>query len=166
MEHKIVKNPLTAVDVQRLWTAFPDLLPDGRVITHDQIEAVLQEPRTSARYRRVVSKWRRQLWTERSVVLDGISARGRGYVSVTNEEMPRQGHRDGRVGLRKIKKAIAVAATPEDAALSEHTRRYRLLFVAAMEKTVRDHQRTLKDVMQALGPVKQLRQAPTTSPET
>lgn len=152
----IVKNPRTDADVNLLWTVFPDLLPDGREVTHEQIEAVLKEPRVSARYRRVVTKWRRRLFTERRVYLDGQTALGRGFVALTPDEMVRFANRRVREAGRRIRKAIAVAAAPNDAELSEDVRRYRGLLEAAMVKMANENRSTLRAVSKALVPMKQL----------
>src|SRR5688500_4242443 len=96
------KNPRTDVDVALLWKVFPDLLPDGREITHEQIEAVLHESRVSSRYKRVVTKWRKQLLNERAIWLDGLAAQGRGFVALTPDEMVRFGNRGVRTAGRKL----------------------------------------------------------------
>lgn len=153
---KIEKNPRTDVDVQLLRDVFPDLLPDGREVTHAQIETVLSEARISARYKRVVAKWRRQLLMERGIWLDGLLAQGRGFVALTPDEMVRFGNRGVRAAGRKLRKALVVASTPNDAALSDQTRRWRGLLTIAMEKIAQEHKTTLREVGKALAPMKQL----------
>jgi len=153
---KIVKNPRTDVDVQLLCDVFPDLLPDGREITHAQVEAALHANRRTARYRTVVAKWRRRVMRERCVFLDGISAQGRGFVALTPDEMVRYGNRNVRHAGRKIRKALAVASTPDDRSLSEETRKYRALLTVAMTKILAQHGDSLRDVSRALQPMKQL----------
>lgn len=155
---RIIKNPNTDADVQVLRTVFPDLLPDGREITHEQIEAALRESRKSSRYKRTVSKWRRQLFAERRVFLDGQVASGRGFVALTPDEMVRFANRRVREVGRKLRKAIAVASAPNDAELSEDVRRYRGLLETALVKMAHEHRTTLRDVTRALAPMKQLPQ--------
>lgn len=155
----IEKNPRTDVDVQLLWTVFPDLVADGRVITHEQIEAVLKESRLSARYRRVMKKWRQQLLAERAVCLDGQVAQGRGFVVLTPDEMVRFGNRKVREAGRKIRKALMVAAAPADAALSDDVRRYRGLLMVAAEKIAAQHKTALREISTALSPQRQLPRA-------
>lgn len=152
----IEKNPRTNVDVDLLWKVFPDLLPDGREVTHEQIEAVLHESRLSARYRRVVAKWRRQLLNEKGVCLDGQMAHGRGFVALTPDEMVRFGNRQVRQAGRKIRKGLQVASAPDDAALSADVKRYRGLLMTAMEKIHQSHKGMLRDVSRALAPIRQL----------
>jgi hypothetical protein len=153
---KIEKNPLTDVDVQLLCDVFPDLLPDGRLITHEQIEAALREHRITSRYKRVVEKWRRRLLDERSVFLDGMVANGRGFVALTPDDMVRFGNRNVRSIGRKLRKTLKVMLTPDDAALSEDTRRYRGLLTVALEKINAEQRSVLREVTRALAPMKQL----------
>lgn len=155
---RIIKNPNTDADVQLLRTVFPDLLPDGREVTHEQIEAALRESRKSSRYKRTVNKWRRQLFAERRVFLDGQTASGRGFVALTPDEMVRFANRRVREVGRKLRKAIAVASAPNDVELSEDVRRYRGLLEAAMVKMAAENRTTLRDVTRALAPMKQLPQ--------
>lgn len=156
---KIEKNPKTEADIQLLMRVFPDLLPDGRCITHEQIEAVLKIPRLASRYRTVVRKWRRQLFDERHVWLDGQTAEGKGFIALTPDEMVRYGNRGVRSAGRKLKKAIVVMSAPSDGQLSEGLRQYRQLLLAATEKIIREHRSTLREVGRALAPMKQLPRA-------
>lgn len=75
---KFVREPRTDADVQLLLHTFVDLLPDGRLITHEAIEAALKMQRHAARYRTVTKHWRRILFQEQRVFLDGRSAEGHG----------------------------------------------------------------------------------------
>jgi hypothetical protein len=156
MTGPIVKNPRTDVDVALLRDVFPDLLPDGREVTHSQIEAALRTTRITPRYKNVVGKWRKQVLQERGVWLDGMYAHGRGFVCLTPDEMVRFGNRGVRQAGRKIRKALMVASTPDDVALSEEMRKYRGLLTVAMEKIARDHKSILREVSKSLAPMKQL----------
>lgn len=156
---QIVKNPRNEADVRLLLDVFPDLLPDGRVITHEQLEAVLKMPRLGGRYKTVVTKWRRILFTEKRVYLDGRVAEGQGFVCLTPNEMVRFGNREVRSAGRKVKKAIAVSAAPNDEELSEEMRRYRSLLQAAAIKIAHEHKQTLREVSKAMAPMKQLPRA-------
>lgn len=152
----IQKNPRTDVDVELLAKVFTNILPDGSELTHEQIEAVLVESRHSPRYKRVVTKWRRQLLNERGVWLDGMIAQGRGFVALTPDEMVRFGNRGVRQAGRKIRKALMIAAAPDDKALSEGMRKYRALLTVAMERIANEHKSVLRDVSKALAPMKQI----------
>lgn len=152
----IEKNPRNDVDVALLWKVFPDLLPDGREITHEQLETVLTMNRAQSRYRTVLVKWRRQLLTERGIWLDGQLAHGRGFVVLTPDEMVRFGNRGVRAAGRKFRKALAVVSAPKDEQLSEDTRKYRGLLEAAIEKIVTENKTVIRAIGKALTPLKQL----------
>lgn len=152
----IEKNPRTDVDVAALHKVFPDLLPDGREIAHEQIEAVLQITRLQSRYRTVVNRWRKDLLAERGLWLDGQLAQGRGFVVLTPDEMVRFGNRSVRAAGRKLRRALAVVAAPKDEQLSEDTRRYRGLLEAAIVKIANENRTQIRAIGKALAPVKQL----------
>lgn len=156
---KLIKNPRTDVDVALLNAVFPDLLPDGREITHEQVEAVLKMNRAMNRYRAVTSRWRRNLLSERGVYLDGQLAQGRGFIVLTPDEMVRFGNRSVRTAGRKLRKAIAVVAAPKDEQLSENTRRYRQLLGAAIEKIEAENRSSIRAIGKSLAPMKQLPRA-------
>ncbi len=153
---KIDKNPRNDVDVALLHKVFPDLLPDGREITHEQIEAVLTMNRAMSRYHTVVNKWRKQLLQERGIWLDGLLAQGRGFVVLTPDEMVRFGNRGVRAAGRKFRRALAVVSAPKDDQLSEDTRRYRRLLEAAIIKITTENKSTIRSIGKALTPMKQL----------
>ena len=161
----IEKNPRTDVDVALLREVFCDLLPDGREVTHEQVEAVLREARTSARYRRVVLKWRRQLLFERAVYLDGQMAHGRGFICLTPDEMVRFGTRQVRAAGRKLRKGLRVAGTPDDSKLSAEVRRGRQMLAVVVAKLELASQGALKDISRALAPPPSLPQRPRPSDE-
>lgn len=153
---KIQKDPRNDADVQMLLKVFSDITADGRVITHEQIEGVLRVSRANARYRTVVNKWRRLLQYERCVYLDGMGGHGRGFVSLTPDEMVRFSNRGVRAAGRKLRRMIAVVSMPDDAVLSESTRQYRAVLLLATEKLALEHRSLLRDVSRALAPMKQL----------
>jgi hypothetical protein len=153
---KIIRNPKTDADVEHLWRVFPDILPDGRVVTHEQLEAVLLMNRAQSRYHTVVNRWRKRLFHERGVWLDGQTAMGSGFIALTPDEMVRFGNRGVRTAGRKIRRALAVASAPDDRQLSADVRRYRGLLSAAMERIAKAHTATLREVSKAMAPMKQL----------
>jgi hypothetical protein len=153
---KIEKNPRNDVDVALLQKIFPDLLPDGREITHEQLEAALVMNRAQSRYKTVLNKWRQVLLRERGIWLDGQLAHGRGFVVLTPDEMVRFGNRSVRAAGRKFRKSLAVVSAPKDEQLSEDTRRYRGLLEAAIEKIVSENRSTIRAIGKALTPLKQL----------
>jgi hypothetical protein len=156
---QIVKNPRNDADVALLWKVFPDLLPDGREITHEQLEAVLMMNRAQGRYRTVLMKWRKQLLAERGMWLDGQVAQGRGFVVLTPDEMVRYGNRGVRAAGRKLRRALSVVSAPKDEQLSEDTRKYRGLLEAAIVKIAAENKSTIRAIGKALTPMKQLPRA-------
>jgi hypothetical protein len=153
---KIVKNPKTDADVKLLRDVFGRVLPDGTEIAHEQIEAVLRIPHASSRYRAVTHKWRRELFQENGVYLDGRAAEGRGFVALTPDQMIRFANRGVRAAGRKLRRMIAVASAPDDDALSPQLRQYRQALLAATERIAREHRAQLRDVSRSLSSPKQL----------
>lgn len=159
MNMKIVKNPRTEADVQLLLSVFPDVVQDGRRITHEQIEIVLKMTKLTSRYRTVVNRWRRVLFTERRVFLDGRIGDGSGFIALTPDEMVRFANREVRASGRKLKKALAVGSAPNDAELSVGMLKYRQLLEAAMLRIAQEQRTVLRAVSKALPPMKQLPRA-------
>lgn len=155
----IERNPQNDADVQILLRLFPDVLPDGRTITHEQIETALRLSRVSSRYKTVTGKWRRVLMDEKCVFLDGLSGEGRGFVALTPDEMVRYANRSVRTAGRRLRKALVVASMPDDAALSEDVRLYRARLTVAVEQIARQHRAALRDVSRSLLPMQQLPKA-------
>lgn len=149
-------NPQTDADVHLLLRSFPTILPDGSLIPHDQVERVLRVPHNDPRYKTAVSRWRKVLIAERCVYLDGIAARGKGFISLTPDEMVRFGNRSVRAAGRKLRRAMQIISLPEDKQLSADTLKYRGLLSTALEKIANDHRTALRDVTHALAPLKQL----------
>lgn len=156
---KIAKNPSTDADVQLLLAVFPDLVPDGRRLTHEQLESVLKMSHLSSRYRTVVNRWRRLLFVERRVFLDGRIGDGTGFIALTPDEMVRFANREVRSAGKKLKKAIAVASAPNDDELTVSMLSYRRLLEAAAVRIAQEHRSALKYVSKALRPMKQLPRA-------
>ncbi|HWB15960.1 MAG TPA: hypothetical protein VG538_06085 [Vicinamibacterales bacterium] len=150
------RDPQNDADVRLLMQVFPDILPDGRTITHAQLEGALKLSRVSSRYKTVVNKWRKILQAERCVYLDGMIGRGHGFVSLTPDEMVRFSNRTVRASGRKLKKALAVVSMPDDHQLSQDTLKYRGLLQAALEKISVEQRAAIRDVTRALAPMKQL----------
>lgn len=155
----ITKNPRNDVDVALLTKVFPDLLPDGREITHEQLETVLTMNRAQSRYRTVVNRWRRQLLRERGIWIDGQLAHGRGFVVLTPDEMVRCGNRGICAAGRKFRRQLAIVSAPKDEQLSADNRRYRALLETAMVKIITENKATLRSIGTALSPMKQLPRA-------
>jgi hypothetical protein len=141
---------------------FSELLPDGRVIRHDDIEAVLRLNRRQPYYKTVVKHWRKDLFHEQRLYLDGRSALGDGFKVLTPDEMIRFSNRLVRAVGRALKKAVAIAATPrDDELIDSNVRAYRARLLSAAEQMLSNNGRLLREVSAELRAPRQLpRSAP------
>lgn len=156
----IEKNPKVASDVELLLGRFRDLLPDGRLIAHSEIESLLSLDRKQSRYHTVTAKWRAVLLTEQRVFLDGRSANGNGFISLTPDEMVRYSNRRVRQVGRILRKAITVGSLPDPSELkSSEMRTYQARLLLLCEQVVQTHKRGLVDLTRALQPPRQLPRA-------
>ncbi len=156
MAARFERNPRIDTDVQLLLGRFRDLIPDGRVVAHTEIENLLRIPRRSARYLTVTRKWRDVVFNEYHVYLDGRAAHGDGFRALTPEEMVRFGHRTVRFVGRQLRKAIKVAALPDPSELSANSRLFQARFMVAVEQITSTHRRVLIDLSKAMQPPRQL----------
>lgn len=154
------KNPRVSADVELLLGRFRDLLPDGRVIAHQEIETLLRTPRTSSRYKLVTKKWREIVLRENRVFLDGRSAFGQGFQSLTPDDMIRYSHKRVRQVGRILQKAIRVASLPDPSELrSSETRNYQARLMVACEQIAQAHKHVLLDLTKGLQPPRPLPRA-------
>lgn len=155
---EFIQHPQTDADVKRLLDSVPDLVADGRLITHESVERILVMHREQARYKTVVRHWRRAVFQERHVFLDGRSAEGHGWKALTPDEMIRFANREVRGLGRRLKRALILAATPQDDEITDpNSRLYRARLLSATEQIAQAHGRVVRDLSQALKPPRQLR---------
>lgn len=150
MADRFTRDPQTEADVAHLMAAYTDLAADGRVVTHDALEGLLLVSRQTPRYRTVIRHWRRAMMRERGLYLDGITARGAGFVAAKPDETVRCGRRDVRSASRKLKRGLAVMSLPADDALSDGVRFYRSRLAVAINHLSQQHAASLRDVSRAL----------------
>jgi hypothetical protein len=150
------KNPRIDADVQLLLGRFRDLIPDGRVIPHEEIERLIKLNRQSSRYLTVTRRWRDVEFHEHHVFLDGRAALGHGFKSLTPEEMVRYSHRTVRQVGRKLQKAIRVAALPDPSELTADSRIFQARLMVAVEQITSTHKRVLIDLSKAMQPPRTL----------
>jgi hypothetical protein len=156
----ITRNPKVDADVEVLLGRFRDLIPDGRIIAHQEIESLLRIGRRQGRYQTVTNRWRRILLDEQRVFLDGRAARGQGFKVLTPDEMVRYGNAEIRAVGRKVRKAIKVASLPDPAELTtSELRNYQARLLVACHQVERDHKRVLLDLTRALQPPRALPRA-------
>jgi len=147
------RNPRIDADVQLLLGRFRDLLPDGRLLQHVEIESLLKLTHTSSRYRSVTDKWRRVLFEEQHLYLDGRGGRGLGFVVLTPDEMIRFANRRVRAVGRALHKAIRIIATPRPEDLTDSaTRVYQARLLVVTEQVLNTHKHALLDMTKALRP--------------
>ena len=154
---KIEKNPQIEVDVNLLLERMSDLLPDGSVVQHAQIESLLSLRRGESRYKTVTNRWRRTIFDERGIYLDGMTAMGEGYRALTPDEMIRFANRRVRTTGRALKKALAIASAPRDDEITDgNLRAYRARLVGAVAEIAKMNTKALREIASALRPPKQL----------
>lgn len=154
---RLERNPRVDADVQVLLGRFRDLIPDGRIIAHEEIETLLKLNRRQGRYLTVTGKWRKVLLNEQRVFLDGRSAGGRGFSVLTPDEMIRYSNKRVRQVGRILRKAIQVASLPDPSELkSSEMRNYQARLFVACEQLVSTHKHVLLDLTKALQPPRQL----------
>src|SRR5262245_49736102 len=157
---QFVKSPRIEADVQLLLGKFRDVLCDGRVIRHEEIEAAIALSRKDHRYRTVTNGWRRVLMDEQRVFLDGRSALGQGFKALTPDDMIRYSNKRVRAIGRMLKKAIAVASLPHPSELREdQTRLYQARLLTAIHQLEGTHRRVVLDLSKALQPPRALPRA-------
>jgi hypothetical protein len=153
---RFMKQPRIDADVQLLLGRFRDLLPDGTVIQHAEIERLLNLKRRDGRYQTVTKRWRQVLFEEQRIFLDGRAALGQGFKSLTPDDMVRYSNKRVRAIGRLLRKAIAVAALPQPNELSTDARVYQARLLLAAEQIMTTHKRVLVDLSTALKPPRQL----------
>lgn len=153
---RFVRSPRIDADVQVLLGRFRELLPDGRLIAHDEIEPLLKVSRRDSRYHTVTNRWRQILFHEQRIFLDGRSARGQGFIALTPDDMVRYSNKRVRAVGRLLRKAIAIASLPHPSELSSDTRVYQARLLLAAEQVMTTHKRVLVDLSTALKPPRQL----------
>jgi len=154
---RFTRSPRIEADVQLLVGRFRDLLPDGRVIRHEDIEQPLGLSRKDSRYQTVTNRWRRVLMEEQRVFLDGRSALGHGFKALTPDDMIRFSNKRVRSVGRLLKKAIEVASLPHPSELRENeTRLYQARLLTAIHQLDSAHRRVVVDLTAALRPPRAL----------
>lgn len=160
MAARFERNPRIEADVDLLLGRFRDLIPDGRVIAHEEIESLLKMNRRQSRYKTVTDRWRKTLLEEQRVFLDGRAALGAGFKALTPDDMVRYGNNRVRAVGRVLKKAIRVASLPDPSELSStQLRTYQARLMVAAEQILQKHHHVLVDLSKAIQPARQLPRA-------
>lgn len=101
---------------------------DGRLIPHEVIERILGLDHRSHRYRTIISRWRRELLNgPENVYLNGILARGKGFICCDPATMVRQsvvqfkrGSKSISLGTQLVVQAPAQELNGTDRKKKEH----------------------------------------------
>jgi len=158
----IQRNPRINADVELLLGRFRNVLPDGRLIAHVELESLLKMNRKQSRYRTVTNKWRRILLHEQRVFLDGRAALGDGFIALTPDDMIRYANKRIRQVGRNLRRAIHVASLPDPSELkSSEMRNYQARLLVAYEQVINTHKHVLIDLTKALQPPRPLPRAST-----
>jgi hypothetical protein len=107
----------TEPEVKKLLEQFPDAEQlRGTIISHEQIEAVLDVKHDSSRYRTITTAWRKTVRNDTGVEISGDSPEivGVGFKVLTHSEQLRYGvSRKMRARRQIIKSHQAIASTDE-----------------------------------------------------
>lgn len=112
----------TKMDVDKLIEAF-GVPSEGRLISYGEISREVGCDRDTTRFKTVVHAWRRRLYKVHNVVLDCEPNKGYRVADPTTRVVIAKGQHVG--GLRRIRRAGAIAGTTSDDRLDPEHRRVR-----------------------------------------
>ena len=108
-------------DVDKLMEHYGGVPRDGRVITHREVEKIIEETHGSHRYSGVTSSWRKRMESEQGITLDGRSAAGEGFRVLSAPDMVEFSSIEHKSARRKVAKAVRTAALAPASVLSAAT---------------------------------------------
>jgi len=147
---KIIANPRIEADVELLRKAFPNMEPEGQIIRHTELEALLKMRRSQSRYKTVTRKWRDLVFQETQCYLDGRTAEGQGFRVLNGDQMVRCGARKIRSAGKLTRQAVVVLAAPADGAISDsNARSYRARVITLAEQIALAHEHGAKRIAAA-----------------
>ena len=111
-----------APDVNRIREKFPDSsLNAGFIIYHGDIEALIGEDPKSARYRTVMSRWRRDVEASAGKVI--LAVRGVGFQVADDHAKYEESVSRGKTAIHHAKRALIVATLTDRDKLEEPERK-------------------------------------------
>lgn len=128
----------TAPDVDKLNEAFPDLVRNGRILTHQEIEVASGLVYGTNRYQTVVQAWRKRL-AKKGIILSGRKAKGKGYAVLTGDQIVDYAQEKIQHAGRKVKHAVIAVSHVPDNELSTERRRYRDQLIAQAASLLQGH---------------------------
>jgi hypothetical protein len=108
----------TRPDVELLMKAFPSLRRDGSVVAHEEIAKIIGHQHGTTRYRTVVEAWKKAVFREYGIVLDGRLAVGEGFYPLKPAEHNQYAKRQTKTVHRRIRFAAAVVGVVPDEELT------------------------------------------------
>jgi hypothetical protein len=107
----------------------------------------------TSRYRTVTDRWRKVLFDEQHVFLDGRAAHGEGFVVLTPDEMIRYANRRVQAVGRALRKAVKIIALPRPDDLTDNANRiYQARLLVTTEQILHAHKHAILDLTKALRP--------------
>lgn len=125
----------TDADVKALREAYPDgSLTDGREISHEEIERLIEVRRNTSRYRAVTNRWRKLVENDTGRIVI-VALRGVGFRVAPNGTKVSLSEDQLRQAGRKARRASILTARVDVSGLSEEERS-RLLHVQRLSASI------------------------------
>lgn len=137
----------TRAQVEKMMAAFPSI-NRGDIIQHADIEKAMGEERKSARYRTILSKWRRRVLEERGIFL--ASELGVGLRAQEPAAQLRTGAGFMKQAARRVTRGLAVTVAVPDAELTPELRAARTKILErtrALASLARDESRFAQAIL-------------------
>lgn len=105
----------TAPMIKRLEAKYPEIdKMRGTILTHEELESIVGEPRDANRYRTIVSAYRKKVWREHGIMISGRGTDGAGFKILTDDEQVAFGA-DDRGRAKRYARRGFIAVTNVDA---------------------------------------------------
>ena len=130
--------------LRALMEKFGDLLNPGDDVTHEMIEAVLGEVRTSARYRGLMVVWKRKMLVEKRKHLEARNAVG--YHVCVGDERMEDVQRDIKRSTRALAAGVMKAEQAPAEELSDAGRRQREYMLTRGAARLQELRRDRKEI--------------------
>jgi len=135
----IFKNGLPyAPDLRRLDEAFPNP-EEERIITHTELEEILNVSRKEPRYRGVTRSWRHLLFNTRNI--DSAPVSGVGFKILPPHERQTESEREARLGFRRFHRTFKrMASIPHERldAKGQQRHDHEMMVMSRLNTTVRE----------------------------
>lgn len=126
-------------DVDRLIKELGSLKRDGRVITHEEMERVLDLKRDKSRYRTVLTAYRKRAWDLYEVSLSGRRAMGKGYRCLTADSTVEEAQKHLSSTGKRVRKSYIEVTTMPDGELSVDHLILKKKYLSLTEGVIKEH---------------------------